>query len=150
MSTLKVNSLLDTSGNFLGRINQIKFGTTTAQLSTTSTSYVDISSDLALTLTPASSSSVILLLFTTTGQINGSRGRYDVHYSGTNSQISGATAMTAFEGTNINHCVAFQFRHAPNTTSSITYKPQHQNQSGSTVFTGCGNITTFTAIEILQ
>ena len=150
MSTLKVNSLLDTSGNVLDRINQIKFGSTTSQLSTTSTSYVDISSSLNLTLTPASTDSVILLLFTTTSQVNGSRGRYDIHYSGSSNRLSGSTAMTAFEGSNINHCVAFQFRHAPNTTSSITYKPQHQNQNGNTVFTGCSNITTFTAIEILQ
>ena len=150
MSSIRVENLLDTSGSPIMRVGQVKFGESNAQHSTTSSSYVDINSALHLTLTPASTSSKMLLLFSTTSQINGSRGRYTVHYSGTNSTLDGdQAAITAFEGSNINHVVAFQYLHEPNTTSSITYKPQVQNQNGNTVFTGCGNKTMFTVIEIL-
>jgi len=150
MSTLKVNELLDTSGNNLDRIGQIKFGSTTSQISTSSSSFVQISSNLNQTLTPTASSSKFLLLFSTTGQVSGNRARYDVTYSGTGSQLSGANAMAAFEGSNINHVVTWSFLHSPNTTSQITYTPVHLNVNGSTIFTGCANITTFTVIEILQ
>ena len=150
MSSIRVENLLDTSGSPIMRVGQIKFGQSSSQHSTTSSSFTDISSNLHLTLTPASSASKMLLLFSTTSQVNGSRGRYTIHYSGTNSTLDeSANALTAFEGSNINHVVAFQYLHEPNTTSSITYKPQVQNQNGNTVFTGCANKTMFTVIEIL-
>ena len=150
MSSIRVENLLDTSGSPIRRVAQIQFGESNAQHSTTSSSYVDINSALSLTLTPASTSSKMLLLFSTTSQVNGSRGRYTIHLSGTNSTLDGdVNALTAYEGSNINHVVAFQYVHSPNTTSAVTYKPQVQNQNGNTIFTGCGNKTMFTVMEIL-
>ena len=89
-------------------------------------------------------------MFSSTGQVNSNRARYDVLYSGTGSTLSGANAMTSFEGNNINHVVAWSFLHSPNTTSNVTYTPVHQNGNGSSTFTGTANITSFTVIEILQ
>ena len=91
-------------------------------LSTTITTALDLGSvasggevqvtGLTVTITPKMTSSKMLLLFSTTSQVNGSRGRYTIHYSGTNSTLDGdQAALTAFEGSNINHVVAFQYLH---------------------------------------
>tara|TARA_R100001198_G_scaffold90445_1_gene67714 strand:- start:374 stop:862 length:489 start_codon:yes stop_codon:yes gene_type:complete len=162
MSTLKVNTLQDTSGNPLDRVGQTISKSTTSTVSTTSTSYVDISSSLNITITPTSTTSKILFLFSACCQIDGGRARYDIHYSGTNTQLgvaqqiaeqggSSGTGITALEGAaNNNRIVHYSYVHSPATTSAITYKPQHKNPNGNQVETGKGNPITFTAIELIQ
>ena len=162
MSTLKVNTLQDTSGNPLDRVGQTISKSTTSTVSTTSTSYVDISSSLNITITPTSTTSKILFLFSACCQIDGGRARYDIHYSVTNTQLgvaqqiaeqggSSGTGITALEGAaNNNRIVHYSYVHSPATTSAITYKPQHKNPNGNQVETGKGNPITFTAIELIQ
>ena len=162
MSTLKVNTLQDTSGNPLDRVGQSISKSTTSESSTTSTSYVDISSSLNITITPTSATSKILFLFSACCQIDGGRARYDIHYSVTNTQLgvaqqiaeqggSSGTGITALEGAaNNNRIVHYSFVHSPATTSAITYKPQHKNPNGNTLATGKGNPISFTALELIQ
>ena len=162
MSTLKVNTLQDTSGNPLDRVGQTISKSTTSTVSTTSTSYVDISSSLNITITPTSTTSKILFLFSACCQIDGGRARYDIHYSGTNTQLgvaqqiaeqggSSGTGITALEGAaNNNRIVHYSYVHSPATTSAITYKPQHKNPNGNTLATGKGNPISFTALELIQ
>ena len=162
MSTLKVNTLQDTSGNPLDRVGQTISKSTTSTVSTTSTSYVDISSSLNITITPTSTTSKILFLFSACCQIDGGRARYDIHYSGTNTQLgvaqqiaeqggSSGTGITALEGAaNNNRIVHYSYVHSPATTNAITYKPQHKNPNGNTLATGKGNPISFTAIELIQ
>ena len=159
--TLKVNTLQDTSGNPLDRVGQTISKSTTSESSTTSTSYVDISSSLNITITPTSTTSKILFLFSACCQIDGGRGRYDIHYSVTNTQLGVAqqiaegtgsgTGITAIEGAaNNNRIVHYSFVHSPATTNAITYKPQHKNPNGNTLATGKGNPISFTALELIQ
>jgi hypothetical protein len=150
MSTLKVNNLQDTSGNVLDRVAQIVAKSSTSQFSTTSNSYVAISSDLNITMTPVSSASKILLLFSTTGQVNSGRARWDCFYSASGATLSGANAMCSFEGANINHAVSWSFMHTHGASAQIVYTPQYHNDSSANTQCGSANITTFTAIEILQ
>ena len=162
MSTLKVNTLQDTSGNPLDRVGQTISKSTTSESSTTSTSYVDISSSLNITITPTSTTSKILFLFSACCQIDGGRARYDIHYSGTNTQLgvaqqiaeqggSSGTGITALEGAaNNNRIVHYSYVHSPATTSAITYKPQHKNPNGNPLATGKGNPISFTALELIQ
>jgi hypothetical protein len=93
--------------------------------STTSTSYVSIGSGLSVTVTPASTSSKFLILF-----------------SGTMNGADGSTAGWE-QG-------AWHYLDAPNTTSSITYEAKFKSGNGTSVYLGDGSpyITTLQVIEL--
>ena len=87
MSTLKVNTLQDTSGNNLTRIVQVVQNVTTTRLATTSTTYV--ASPHTVTITPQLAGSKILISFSGCVNSNGVNHRafVDIYRS-----INGATA----------------------------------------------------------
>ena len=143
MSTLKVNTLQDTSGNPLSRVLQIVQTVKTDTLSVSSVgtgSFTNTDSTFNVSITPSSSTSLILL----GGFVNvavsggdqavkmilrrdGSNLQGVVDGSGTAAAVgdlNGSRSRATGGGTIANHgqaCIPISILDKPNTTSSITY-----------------------------
>ena len=119
MGTLTVDNLnlAGTSVTQVGKVLQVQSAFKSDTDSTTSTSDVAISG-LSLTLTPASTSSKVLVQFDvgTTGNNHNAHSFYTVYRS-----IGGGSYNA------VGHC----FLDSPNTTSEITYKLYFRSSSGS-------------------
>jgi hypothetical protein len=122
--------------------------------STTSTSYVSIGSGLSVTVTPASTSSKFLILFSgtmnggshylaTTVFRNASNLATDVNASANTMGWSDGSTAGWEQG-------AWHYLDAPNTTSSITYEAKFKSGNGTSVYLGDGSpyITTLQVIEL--
>ena len=125
-----------------GKILQVVQTTTATALTITSTTFVTL--NLEATITPSSTSSKILILFTTGAQ---------------NTTTNNGTSITIFRGsiasgTNLGHSnwgfgnmgggatiAPFAITHldSPNTTSAITYTPAGWAGAGTTLKTSFGN-----------
>ena len=138
-----------------GGVVQVLYAQTKTQQSTTSQSFTD-ADNLFVDITPKFSTSKILITFHTVGQISGSRARFDIHKSTTNSRSSAHSGdnnqdhgITAFEGSNINHSVNFSIMDIAGTTSNIRYKVQFNNTGGSTTYIQGGySVGTLTVMEL--
>ena len=138
-----------------GGVVQVVYAQTRSQQQTTSSTYVD-ATNLFVDITPKFSTSKMLITVHTVSQVSGSRARFDIHKSTTNSRISGHSSddgtnygITAFEGNNINHSVNFTIMDTAGTTSNIRYKLQFNNTGGSTTFINASyNIGTLTVMEL--
>jgi hypothetical protein len=148
-----------------GSVLQVQAVNYKGQLSTTSTSHTAIT-ELAVTLTPASTSSKVLLMFdgftytsTYTRYMMMSLQR-NIGGAGA-ADISGTTLYTDNNADGLFRLYdqdshvdyrnsGFQFLDSPNTTSSTVYNPTFRRGSDSaTVYIGHSNmVSTFTAIEI--
>jgi hypothetical protein len=148
-----------------GSVLQIQSVNYKGELSTTSTSHTAIT-ELAVTLTPSSTSSKVLLMFqaytyvTTWTRYMVMSIQRNIGGSGA-SDISGTTAYTDNNADGLfrlydadSHVTfrnsGFNFTDSPNTTSSIVYTPTFRRGSQSaTCYVGHANmITTFIAMEI--
>ena len=138
-----------------GGVVQVVYAQTRTQQSTTSTSFVD-ATGLFVDITPKFSTSKMLITVSTVAQVSGTRGRFDIHKSTTNSRLSGHPgddgtnySTSAFEGNSINHAVHFTIIDIAGTTSNIRYKVQFNNTGGNTTFINAsGNIGSLTVMEI--
>jgi hypothetical protein len=165
-SELRVDRIIPTSGvpsdsgsNPLylgaGGVIQVVYAQTRTQQTTSSSTFTD-ADDLFVDITPKFSTSKMLIAFSTVGQVGGSRARFDIHKSTTNSRISAHSGsnntdygISAFEGTNINHSVNFTIMDIANTTSNIRYKVQFNNTGGNNSFIQSGySVGTLTVKEI--
>ena len=138
-----------------GKIGQVVQGTTTTEISNTTTSYVD--TGLTASITPTSTSSEILVLVNQNGvrsqsdQNNNSinlkllRGSTDISqiymyalYTGSGMDLYGTTISTSFLDT-------------PSTTSATTYKTQFKNyvSGGHVRLQDTAAMSTMTLIEVL-
>lgn len=110
-----------------GKILQVKQGVLTTSFSTTSNSYVDL---VTIAITPAATSSKILVSFTTNGGTNG-----DVNHNymvlhrntteiGSATSVSSSTGAMAVANTSAGQQLNYtgSLLDSPNTTSAITYK----------------------------
>ena len=166
---------IDGSGNITttktlsvpGHVLQVKAVNHKGQISTTSTSHTAIT-DLAVTITPSSTSSIMLITFdgfmytsTYTRYMMMSVQR-NVGGAGA-ADISGTTLYTDNNADGLlrlydqdSHVSyrngGFQFVDSPNTTSSIVYNPTFRRGSDSaTVYIGHSNmVSTFSVMEIAQ
>jgi len=140
-----------------GSILQVVYAQTRTQQVTTSQSFVD-ATNMFVDISPRFSNSEMLITVHTVGQVSGSRARFDIHKSTTNSRISGHSSddgtnysISAFEGNAINHVVHFTIRDTANTTELIRYKLQFNNTGGSQTFVqGNYSVGTITVMEIKQ
>ena len=144
MGTLTVDNLnlAGTSVTQVGKVLQVQSAFKSDTDSTTSTSDVAISG-LSLTLTPASTSSKVLVQFDvgTTGNNYNGHSFYTVYRSiggGTYSAIGVGTGggsynygAGSYAANNYYHTVGHCFLDSPNTTSEITYKLYFRSSSGS-------------------
>ena len=137
-----------------GAVLQVVQGTLTSQFSSTSTSFVD--TGLSASITPITTSSKILISFTSEiiMTTNGALVACDI-YRGASS-LSGETtygyvyAYTA--GANPTMPLVFQYLDSPSTTSSTTYKIYARSNNSSTWYfgnSGSPNVkATITLMEI--
>jgi len=135
MSTLKVNTLQDVSGNPLTRISQIVEGTHSTQIMVSSTTLTD--TNLSASITPSSSSNKILVLvnqayLTDRDTGSGVNGRLVLlrdsttiieHTTGMNNTL-GFGVQNYGDDLTLGMRVPLSKLDSPNTTSSVTYKTQ--------------------------
>ena len=136
-----------------GSIIQVVNFVTTSEVSTTGTTFID--AGVSTSITPSSTSSKILVLYTLHQFINASqgeskvkllRGSTDLLETGYLVYNGGSSAMA--QGTH-------HYLDSPSTTSSTTYKVQFNSVDGSSVFCtyddSAGNASSFmTLLEIAQ
>ena len=141
MSTLKVDTIATTAGVTNNRVLQVVSTEKSDQFTTTSTTFVDITG-MSATITPTSSSSKILVMFSvglvgnsTAGQFvylqlvrdttsisigdaSGSRARVSAGNGGTQPYSNSSLTITNLD--------------SPSTTSAVTYNIQMRSQSAGT------------------
>jgi hypothetical protein len=137
-----------------GSVLQVVQGTLTSQFSSTSTSFVD--TGLSASITPITSSSKILISFTSQVlmQVNGALIAADIYRNG--SSLSGESTYgyvylyTA--GAQPTAPLVFQYLDSPATTSSTTYKIYARSNNSTTWYFGGSNSpnvkATITLMEI--
>ena len=165
--TASATILADGTFSSPGHVIQVKAVNHKGQISTTSTSHTAIT-DLAVTITPSSTSSIMLITFdgfmytsTYTRYMMMSVQR-NVGGAGA-ADISGTTLYTDNNADGLlrlydqdSHVSyrngGFQFLDSPSTTSSIVYNPTFRRGSDSaTVYIGHSNmVSTFSVMEIAQ
>ena len=138
-----------------GGVVQVVYAQTKTRQSTTSSGFTD-ATNMFVDITPKFSTSKMLIEYHTVGQVSGTRARFDIHKSTTNSRISAHSAdnnrdhgISAFEGSNINHVVNFSIIDIAGTTSNIRYKVQFNNTNGNTTYIQAGtSVGTLTVMEL--
>ena len=145
MSTLKVNTLQDTSGNNLSRVGQVVSVAKTDVFTSTSTSFVDITG-MTVNITPSSSTSKILVIAqcSVVGQDAGTGImldrdgteplKADADGSRQRFTIFGAHANSSYEMQYSQPANHISFLDSPNTTSQVTYKLKAKTRSSSTFY----------------
>jgi hypothetical protein len=145
--------LTDTSPK-AGNVIQVVNVTYSTQTSTTSTSYID--TGLSASITPTSSSNKILVLVSQAGvgkESGGTGQRVHIRLMRGASQLfemEKLAGYTAANDTNVIGSVSTSYLDSPATTSSVTYKTQFYNDTGSgLVYVNWNNGTsTITLMEI--
>jgi len=148
MSTLKVSNIQDISNNAAmsissgvvtfanaavnagvgGKVLQVIYASTTAEVSSSSATHID--TGLTAAITPSASSSKILIIYSIQqfmtnaagfGHLKIVRGSTDLVTHGFGNYAGGSTAMSVS---------SFQHQDSPSTTSATTYKIQFNKQGG--------------------
>lgn len=133
LNTAITNAGFVTSAN-AGKVLQVVNGNHTSQASTTSTSFVDLSGNTNISITPSATSSKILIM----AHFN------ELYYSGTTSHYIRVTGngseiirshTTFFPNLSGEKLISQDliYLHSPNTTSAIEYKMQFRSQTGTNV-----------------
>ena len=134
-----------------GSVIQVVQNTTiVGTVSTTSTSFVDITNATA-SITPSSITSKILVLWTCRGGNNlvgGANVQYQQKLLRASTELySGSIAAESGSGgLQVNGMFAFSILDAPSSTSSVTYKIQHAVNNGSSTGTAAGGFLTLMEI----
>ena len=150
MSTLKVDTIQDTSSTTYNFVKQVVQTTKTDAFTTTSNNFVDVTG-LSVSITPSSSSSKILVLgmIASSGPNSGTmqgkvvRGNTDliIGDAASNRTRSVFANNTYSQESNI-YTMSYVYLDSPSTTSSVTYKVQIRSDSFSSG-TCCINRTSY-------
>jgi hypothetical protein len=145
-SILKVDQLQDSGGNAI--ITVSAFNTST--VSTTSTSYVDITS-ITASITPISASNKIMVIYSSDALytlVSATNVDYFHQVLRDSTSISQRllTSASASGGLQARGSMSITILDSPNTTSSVTYKAQHKVSSGSS--TGSTADTSIVLMEV--
>ena len=142
----------DGTDSKVGRVIRVIHNYWTGSQTITSTGFTTIGSGLAVTLTPESSSSKIIIIGNFPSQAyGGARPRFDIDKDGTamGDAISGRASITSFEPSGDNTPVSFWWLDTPGDTNSHTYTPvMKQSDGGGCYMNATTNISTFTVIEV--
>tara|TARA_B100000287_G_scaffold324101_1_gene308175 strand:- start:350 stop:802 length:453 start_codon:yes stop_codon:yes gene_type:complete len=142
----------DGSDSNTGRVIRVFHNYWTGSQTLSSTSFTTIGSGLAITLTPESSSSKILMIGNFPSQAySGARPRFDIDKDGTplGDNIGDRASITSFEGSGDNTPVSFWWLDEPGDTNSHTYTPvMKQSDGGGWYGNASSNISTFTIFEV--
>ena len=128
----------------------VQNSTTVSSVSTTSTSFVDLTNATA-TITPSDIANKILVLWMSFGSnslVAATNVRYIQQILRTSTSLASVqlSAESASGGLQISGTISFSILDAPNTTSAVTYKIQHQVTNASS--TGTANNGFLTLLEI--
>ena len=163
-SILKVDQLQDSGGNNLvtsngsgvitaagfGKVGQVVYDTFGSTYATSSSTYSD--TGLSLNITPSSTSSKILLMFTGRVHNQSATAEGKLKFLRDSTAIWEGRTVYAGGGGIATNC-AITIYDTPSTTSQITFKIQGKLDSGSPQFMilagGDNDIATLTAMEIL-
>ena len=149
MSTLEVNTITPQSGTTLtlggsgqtiaigsgatagfGKIGQVVQATTSSQVGTTSTTYID--SNITASITPSSTSSKILVLVSANCFIiGGSATSMDTNIVRNSTVVAEFDRSVYKESSATASQIFLQYLDSPSTTSSTTYKVQIRRGSGA-------------------
>lgn len=146
----------DSSGNLSfvdaasGGAISTHFATINGNNNTTSTSYQSVGSGLSITMTPASTSSKIILLSTLNVYGNYIHASFFRGSTNLATDNTSATERIIHNGTGNWMNNSMVFLDAPNTTSSTTYEVKYRSSNGATVYVGDGTaiLNTLIAIEL--
>jgi len=146
---------LDLSGNTItlpsgtgGKVLQVVQGSTSTQVSTSGSTYID--TGLNATITPSSTSSKILVLVS----------HNDCRVAAANSKIRTRLLVNGSEiylpfynalfnaGGNLHGAVIFNYLHSPNSTSALTYKTQFHGGIDTAYVQSDSSNSTITLMEI--
>ena len=135
-----------------GRIIRVFHNYWTGTQTISSSGFTAIGTGLAVTLTPESSSSKIIMVGNFPSQAySGARPRFDIDKDGSaiGDALSGRSSITSFEGSGDNTPVSFWWLDTPNDTNSHTYTPVLRNLDGGGWYANASsNISTFTVLEV--
>ena len=135
-----------------GRIIRVFHNYWTGAQTITTSGFTAIGSGLAVTLTPESSSSKIIIIGNFPSQAySGARPRFDIDKDGSaiGDAIGDRASITSFEGSGDNTPVSFWWVDSPGDTNSHTYTPvMKQSDGGGCYMNATTNISTFTVIEV--
>ncbi len=144
MSTLKVNTLQNTSGATLNLVKQVIQGSTTTEVTVASTTYTD--TGLTASITPSSTSSKILVLICQSYYYNSSNSGFGMGikiFRGSTvilDPLADATGPYPYYISGSSGAygkASYSLLDSPSTTSSVTYKTQGRPFSTS----GSGQVT---------
>ena len=141
-------------GATAGQIIQVVTATDSTSRSSTSASYVTASNTLSVSITPASTSNKIFVLYTGAVQnVNNtnSTSHFTIFRGATNlgGGTNNALASSFDPQNNMVETIAMGYLDSPNTTSSTTYQVQFKNDNGTNVTLNAqGTLGSITAFEV--
>jgi len=141
-------------GATAGQIIQVVTATDSTSRSSTSGSYVTGSNTLSVSITPASTSNKIFILFTGAVQSTGTTNVtnwFTIYRGATNlgGGTNSALASSFDPQNNMVETIAIGYLDSPNTTSSTTYQVYFKNDGGNTVYLNAqGSLSSITAFEV--
>ena len=128
MSTLKVNTLQNTSGNALTFIKQVVQTIKTSHFATTSTSFTDVTGYSA-SITPSSTSSKVLVRVVACTGNGAANADNKVRVLRGSTAITDTETMVRSDSISENHSYVIEILDSPSTTSATTYKVQVKAES---------------------
>ena len=144
--TITLTSGAKTSG--FGKIGQVLQTNKTDQFSTSSSSFIDVTG-LSVSITPSSTSSKVLVMFSI--QVSNSNASYGTHIRlmrdsteiAPDAESTGYTSSwhKFYGDTNITNVMAYQFLDSPSSSSALSYKLQIKPQAGTSRVNKSGSDT---------
>ena len=147
MALTKINNnTLSSAGIATGKVLQVVQGSDSTQLSTTSTSLVDVG--LSASITPSSSSNKVLIIVDAQGQFGSNTGFGNAIVRGSTVVFQTNTYSNYDSGaTQTNTRASYCYLDSPSTTSATTYQLYYKGSTTTTINTDSG-VGTITLMEI--
>ena len=140
-----------------GKVLQVQSTQLQAEFATSSTSFTDVT-NMAVTITPAATSSKILLLCNTNTYVTAHEAYFNLRWEraisgGSTTNIGGSTYGLTFARSAEEHDfwggVGMTYLDSPSTTSAVTYQVQARSSSGNiTIGVNTSNTNSIYALEI--
>jgi len=125
-----------------GKLLQTIQATDSTSRTTTSSSYQVASNTLTVNITPSATTSKILIMMSSSGEVGGNSIHVTVYRDSTELSEGSDTGkgFVNSQGANSNNSIGFTFLDSPSTTSQITYQVKFRSSNGSDTATlngGC-------------
>ena len=142
-------------GAAAGQIIQVVTATDSTSRTSTSSTYVTGSNTLSVSITPASTSNKIFILYTGAIQnagVTNSTSFFTIYRNGSTNLGAGTSSALASSfdpQNNMVETIAIGYLDSPSTTSSTTYQLYFKNDNGTTVYLNAqGTLSSITAFEV--